>query len=140
MTYSRSRTRSQPRSLQPSRRLCIRSRSSACSGNREKALRPTSSTCALCNASAPAARASQRARAGREGKWEAIRLLEGAIKIDPAYGAAYGLAARCYHLQTVFGWAVPADPAMQDGFRLARLAADIGKDNSEALWMAGHTL
>src|SRR6185312_8216266 len=54
--------------------------------------------------------------------------------------AAYGLAARCYHLQTVFGWAAPADPWMQEGFRLARRAAEIGKDDSEALWMAGHTL
>src|SRR6185503_7742384 len=68
-------------------------------------------------------RALQCFRSSREGNWEAIRLLELAIKTDPSYGAAYGLAARRYHLQTVFGWAAPADPWMQDGFRLARHAA-----------------
>jgi TolB-like protein len=85
-------------------------------------------------------RALQCFRVSYEGNQEALRLLREAIEIDPSYGAAYGLAARCYHLQTVFGWALPTDPCMQEGFRLARLAADVGKDDSEALWMAGHCL
>lgn len=85
-------------------------------------------------------RALQCFRVSYEGNLEALRLLKEAIEIDPSYGGAYGLAARCYHLQTVFGWALPADPHMQEGFRLARLAAEVGKDDSEALWMAGHCL
>jgi tetratricopeptide (TPR) repeat protein len=63
-----------------------------------------------------------------------------AMQIDPSFGAAYGLASRCYHLQTLFGWISPTDDKMQESFRLARLAAEIGKDDSEALWMAGHNL
>jgi TolB-like protein/Tfp pilus assembly protein PilF len=85
-------------------------------------------------------RALQCFRVSYEGNLEALRLLKEAIEIDPAYGAAYGLAARCYQLQTVFGWALPTDPCMQEGFRLARLATEVGKDDSEALWMAGHCL
>jgi TolB-like protein/Tfp pilus assembly protein PilF/DNA-binding winged helix-turn-helix (wHTH) protein len=85
-------------------------------------------------------RALQCFRVSYDGNLEALRLLKEAIEIDPAYGAAYGLAARCYHLQTVFGWALPTDPCMHEGFRLAHLATEVGKDDSEALWMAGHCL
>src|SRR6185437_10480365 len=41
---------------------------------------------------------------------EALRLLQKAIDIDAAYGAAYGLAARCYQFQKLFGWVPPRDP------------------------------
>jgi tetratricopeptide (TPR) repeat protein len=85
-------------------------------------------------------RALQCFRTSFEGNQEALRLLKAAIEIDPSYGAAYGLAARCYHLQTVFGWALPTDEGMREAFRLAHLAAEVGKDDSEALWMAGHCL
>jgi TolB-like protein len=85
-------------------------------------------------------RALQCFRTDLAGNQAALRLLSHAIELDPAYSAAYGLAARCYHLQTVFGWARPSDPGMHEGFRLARIAADIGQNDSEALWMAGHNL
>lgn len=84
--------------------------------------------------------ALQRFRTDFAGNKAALRLLYRAIELDPSYSAAYGLAARCYHLQTVFGWARPSDPQMQEGFRLARIAAEIGQNDSEALWMAGHNL
>jgi len=72
---------------------------------------------------------------------EALRLLRKAIDLDPGYGAAYGLAARCYQMQKVFGWLPPNDAELlAEGPRLARLAIDIGKADSEALWMAGHVL
>jgi TolB-like protein/Tfp pilus assembly protein PilF len=68
---------------------------------------------------------------------EAVRMLKKAIEIDPQYGSAYGLAARCYQFQRLFGWVIASDPSLQEGVRLAHLAAEIGRDDSEALWMAG---
>ena len=71
---------------------------------------------------------------------EAVRFLSKAIELDPLYGAAYGLAARCYQFQRLFGWVLASDPRLNDGVRLAHRAADIGRNDSEALWMAGITL
>jgi TolB-like protein/DNA-binding SARP family transcriptional activator len=71
---------------------------------------------------------------------EALHLLYKAIEIDPSYAVAYGLAAWCCQLQKVLGWVLPADPAIKEGIRLAYLAAEIGKDDPEALWMAGQTV
>ena len=85
-------------------------------------------------------RALARFRASRAGNREALGHLARAIELDPSYGPAYGLSARCYHLQTVFGWALPLDSAVQQGLRLAHLGAEVGKDDSETLWMAGHAL
>ena len=71
---------------------------------------------------------------------EALRLLYRAIELDPAYGAAYGLAAWCYDLQKIFSWIRPSDPQIREGIRVARLAAEAGKNDPEALWMAAHAL
>lgn len=71
---------------------------------------------------------------------EALRLLHRAIEIDPNYGAAYGLAAVCHFWQRVRGWVSPSDPRLMEGARLAHLAAKIGANDSEALWMAGQVL
>jgi len=77
---------------------------------------------------------------GHEGNLEALRLLHRAIEIDPHYAAPYGLAAWCYLHQKVRGWLFPSDPALAEGVRLAKLAASLGKDDPETLWMAGLTL
>jgi tetratricopeptide (TPR) repeat protein len=69
---------------------------------------------------------------------EAVRLLYRAVELDPSYGTAYGLAAVCHHWQKVSGWISPTDPAVSEGIRLAHLAAETGKNDSEALWMAAH--
>lgn len=71
---------------------------------------------------------------------EALPLLYRAIELDPTYGAAYGLAAWCYDLQKMFGWIPSSDPGTEEGVRLAHLAAETGKNDSEALWMAAHAL
>ena len=71
---------------------------------------------------------------------EAVRLLTQALEIDPAYGAAYGFASRCYQFQKLLGWIAPTDASLEEGVRLGQLAADIGQNDSEALWMAGHAL
>jgi adenylate cyclase len=75
-----------------------------------------------------------------EGNREALRLLHRAIEIDPRYAAPYGLAAWCYNHQKTRGWVSPADPTLTEGIRLAKLAASLGQDDTETLWMAGHTL
>jgi TolB-like protein len=71
---------------------------------------------------------------------EAVGLLRRAIEIDPSYGVAYGFAARCYQFQKLLNWVPPTDPDLEEGVRLGHLAADIGRNDSEALWMAGHAL
>jgi TolB-like protein/DNA-binding CsgD family transcriptional regulator len=71
---------------------------------------------------------------------ESLRLLYQAIELDPTFGAAYGLAACCYHMEAVFGWQTPPDGWIDEGARLARLAAEWGDNDPEALWMAGRTL
>jgi TolB-like protein/DNA-binding CsgD family transcriptional regulator len=71
---------------------------------------------------------------------EALRLLYKAIELDPAYGAPYGLAAWCYDLQKMFGWIHPTSTQIKEGIRLAHLAAETGQNDSEALWMAAHSL
>ena len=71
---------------------------------------------------------------------EAIRLLRKATELDPDYGAAYGFASRCYQFQKLLGWVAPVETSLAEGIRLAHLAVDIGQNDSEALWMAGHAL
>lgn len=79
-------------------------------------------------------------RLGYAQNTEALQLLARAIALDPSYGAAYGLAAWCYDLQKIFGWIPPSDPRLNEGIRLARMAADMGSSDSEALWMTAHAL
>ena len=76
----------------------------------------------------------------RDDNKEALRLLYRAVEIDPRYGAAYALAGYCYVRQYAQCWVSPSDPAMAEGNRVARLAAEYGRDDPEALWMAGATM
>lgn len=85
-------------------------------------------------------RALPKFRSTFEENKQAVELLQRAVDLDPHYGAAYGLAARCYQFQRLFGWLPASDPRLQEGVRLAHLAADIGRNDSEALWMAGIAL
>jgi adenylate cyclase len=76
----------------------------------------------------------------REDNKEALRLLNRAVEIDRQYAAAYALAGYCYLRQKAQGFASPADLVLREGKRMARLAAEYGNDDPEALWMAGVTL
>jgi TolB-like protein len=71
---------------------------------------------------------------------ESLRLAYKAIELDPSFGAAYGIAAYCYHMQMVFAWQPLPDDRIREAIRLARLAAEWGESDPEALWMAGKTL
>lgn len=70
----------------------------------------------------------------------ALKLLDEAIAFDPAYSSAFGLAARCYQFQKIMGWVPVDDPRLKLGSQFAQRAADLGKNDSEALWMAGTAL
>ncbi|MBO0712743.1 MAG: hypothetical protein J2P47_15840, partial [Acetobacteraceae bacterium] len=71
---------------------------------------------------------------------ESLRLLYQAIELDPTFSSAYGLAAWCHEIQAVFGWLPPSDARVNEGLRLAHMAAETGDNDPEALWMAGLTI
>lgn len=71
---------------------------------------------------------------------EALKLLAKAIEFDPSYAVAHGMSARCYHFQSLFGWRLPGDPNLAQGVRHCHRAASVGRNDSEALWMAGLAL
>jgi TolB-like protein len=85
-------------------------------------------------------RASRHYRDSAGQNRDSLQLLSKATELDPSYSTAYGLAAHCYFVQKLFGWTDPADPSLAEGLRLAHLAAETGKHDSEALWMAAQTL
>lgn len=84
--------------------------------------------------------ATPRVRSDLTENRRALQLLEQAIALDPSYSAAYALAARCYQFQRLMGWVPLADPGLERGAGFARLAVELGKDDSEALWMASHAI
>jgi TolB-like protein/tetratricopeptide (TPR) repeat protein len=74
----------------------------------------------------------------KEATAEALRLFYRAIDLDPDFASAYGMAAWCYTWRKVNGW-MGAHEAAEAG-RLAHRAAELGRDDAEALVFAGHTL
>jgi len=82
-------------------------------------------------------RAMPYCRSGMAGNQTALNLLAEACALDPNYGFAYALAARCYHFQRMMGWRYPVDPKLQDGVRLAHTAVERKPEDSEVLWLAG---
>ena len=62
----------------------------------------------------------------------------GALEIDPSYAPAAALAARCRSYQVTHGWARRTPELEAMVLHLARRAVDTGKDDPDALWMAGH--
>jgi TolB-like protein len=71
---------------------------------------------------------------------QALQLLYRAVEIDPQYAAAYALASYCYLRQVAQGFVTLPESVIPEGMRMARLADEYGKDDPEALWMAGVTM
>jgi TolB-like protein/class 3 adenylate cyclase len=70
----------------------------------------------------------------------AVALFARATEIDPGYAAAYGMAARCYLQRIGFAWVTDRQHEVAEAERLARLAADRGRDDAIALCTAGAAL
>jgi len=71
---------------------------------------------------------------------EALTLFSRAIELDPDFASAYGMAARCYMQRKGFGWVADRDWEISETDRLARRAADLGRDDALALCTAGLAL
>jgi adenylate cyclase len=71
---------------------------------------------------------------------EAIALLRQALVIDPSYAPAAALIGWCWGFQRVQDWGPVPAAEVAEAVRLAGLAIEVGKDDPDALWMAGNTL
>jgi TolB-like protein/Tfp pilus assembly protein PilF len=76
----------------------------------------------------------------REANAEALQHFAQAIRLDPDFAAAYGMAARCYSQSKVAGWMGDRQKETAEAERLARRAATLGKDDAVALHAAGMAL
>jgi adenylate cyclase len=70
----------------------------------------------------------------------AVALLKRALVIDPAYAPAAAMVGLCRGLQSGRGWGPLSDTDIADGVHLARQALEAGKDDPDALWMAGDAI
>ena len=66
---------------------------------------------------------------------EAILCLERAFTLDPYYAQAMALAAYCYAERRHQAWARDLPGEAAEGLRLASRAIELGKDDSNVLWM-----
>jgi TolB-like protein/class 3 adenylate cyclase/tetratricopeptide (TPR) repeat protein len=73
----------------------------------------------------------------REKNDEALSMLYRAIELDPDFALAYGLASRCFSMRRASGWMVDSEAETAEAIRLARRAAELGKDDALALSTAG---
>ena len=79
-------------------------------------------------------------RGTREAIDEAQRLCAKAIASDPAFAAAYGLAAWCRFWRKANGWMADREEEIAEGTRLAQRAIELGRDDAIALARGGHAL
>jgi TolB-like protein/class 3 adenylate cyclase len=71
---------------------------------------------------------------------ETIRLLSGALSIDPSYAPAAALFGYCRAWQRANGWESVSDEEATEAIGLAKQAVDTGKDDPDVLCMAGRVL
>jgi TolB-like protein len=71
---------------------------------------------------------------------QALSLFYKAFELDGEFASAYGLAAYCYVWRQANGWMTDRIRETQETIRLARRAAQLGGDDSEALCFAGFAL
>jgi TolB-like protein/class 3 adenylate cyclase/Tfp pilus assembly protein PilF len=76
----------------------------------------------------------------KEANDEALANLNRAIELDPDFASAYGMAARCYSQRKASGWVKDPADELAEAERLARRAAELGKDDAVALCTAGIAL
>jgi TolB-like protein/class 3 adenylate cyclase len=76
----------------------------------------------------------------REANAAAFLSFTRAIELDPGFAAAYGMAARCFTQRKSSGWIEDRRREMAEAERLARRAAEIGRDDAIALGGAAMAL
>jgi TolB-like protein len=76
----------------------------------------------------------------RETNEEALRLFSKAIELDPDFAPAYARAALCYSIRKANGWMVDREQEVAEAARLARRAAELGKDDAVTLSIGGMVL
>nr|WP_298683213.1 winged helix-turn-helix domain-containing tetratricopeptide repeat protein [uncultured Dongia sp.] len=79
-------------------------------------------------------------RGTRDAIDEALPLFYEAIRHDPDYASAYGMAAWCHFWRKINGWMTDRTAEMTEGARLARRAVELGQDDAVALTRGGHAL
>jgi TolB-like protein len=76
----------------------------------------------------------------RDGICEALMLFYRAIELDPHFATAYGMAAWCYLWRHANGWTTQRKQEITETTRLAKRAAESGKDDAVALSFGGLAL
>jgi class 3 adenylate cyclase len=76
----------------------------------------------------------------KERNSEALGFFYRAIELDPDFASAYGMAAWCYVWRKSNRWMADRAQESAEAARLARRAADLGKDDGLALSRGGFTL
>ena len=75
-----------------------------------------------------------------EGGDQAPRLLRQALELDPSYAPAASLVGWCCVYQRAQGWGSPSDAEIEESVSLAKGAIETGRNDPDALWMAGWTI
>jgi adenylate cyclase len=70
----------------------------------------------------------------------AIELVTRSLAIDPLYAPAVAAAGWCRHIQRMEGWRSLSAAETAAAVRFVRQAIEIGRDDPDALWMAGVAL
>jgi TolB-like protein len=73
----------------------------------------------------------------KEANDEALRLVYKAVELDPAFASAYGLATLYHVWRKNRRWMTDSAPEIDEVTRLARRAAELGKDDAVALAYSG---
>jgi tetratricopeptide (TPR) repeat protein len=76
--------------------------------------------------------------ANQQANEEALRLLNGAIKLDPDFASAYGRAALCYTFAKTNGWISVTPGEIAKVKKLVQRAVELGKDDVIALAASGY--
>jgi len=76
----------------------------------------------------------------KEANNEALVLFSRAIEIDPNFASAHAMSARCYLQRRGYGWVTDHAREVGETARLARRAADLGREDADALSSAGLAL
>jgi tetratricopeptide (TPR) repeat protein len=76
----------------------------------------------------------------REGNTEALSYFQRAIKLDPNFAVAYGMAARCYSQRKASGWVTDQKHEIEQTRQMARRAVELGRNDAVALCTAGVAL